>query len=504
MKRKKFIALFILLLLISPMARTQESSYLTIERQAAGLQAANPEGKASLIIISPHDDLVVSTNNPQDKITRKKGQNEKYSYEVWMDISIQVDRLFTVSRKVLKETFKERLEPDTRIYYSVEEVDVPITLLEQTSLANHHFVEGEAAVEFNTSVDNLQVDYGKSLDCMIKRSKSPTGTHIITVAIQIKPYLQLQDSYESLGAEYAQIDTKYRNEGASLTPETLDGMEKRMDELKKRMEDIRGKIDDMSILTIYGDQTNKLSISIEGLGVKQKKSYSVLLLKEKVEVFESEYAQLLRNAEKAEENHTFKIAREFYEQAISVEGISAEAKGTLEQKIKEMEDCQTHSVKAAQAMAYIGELKKQNKNVSIETVEGLFRNARISYENLYRLRGLDPYYKDLIDRIDGQLEKIDFLVIEGSVREKNGGAKIGHVSIYAVPDTSMHRKIAKKAAGVKIGEADAEGKFRVEPKKKSGYGGLLFVPPENNKKFNNNGFLPMPQEHITTTIYLYD
>jgi hypothetical protein len=505
MGQLKLVAGLILFLAIAPLALWgQESSYLTIEKQTTITQSVSLDGKSSLVVVSPHDDLVVSTNNPQDVIKKNgKDASGKYKYEVSMDISTQKDRLFTVSRKVLKETFKEQLEPDTRIYYLAEEVDVPITLLEQTGLANHHFVEGEAAVEFNTSIDDLQVIFGKGLDCSIKRTKSPTGTHIITLAIKIKPYLQLQKDYELLSTEYAQIDHKYLTEGTSLTPETLDQMEKRMDELKVQMDDIQKNMDEMSTLTIYGSQTNKLSISIAELGVKQKKSYSVLLLKERVEIFESEYAQLLRNAEQAEENRKFKIAQEFYEQAINMEKTPDEAKGTLARKIEEMKECNTHLTKATQSMAYIATLRKQNDNAKIQEVEDLFRNARISYENLYRLRGLDPYYKDLIDRIDDQLKKMDFYVIEGSVRAKNGGAGISGVSIYAVPDISMNKKIEKKSSGIKIGDTDAEGKFRVEPKRNSGYGGLLFVP-ENNKNFSKNGFLPMPRKHLITTVYIYE
>lgn len=498
----KYLFSFFLVLFTCNTIMAQEDSYLSAEKMEERIEVLN--GKALVIICSSHDDLTISTNEPQDKIVKSaKKANGEYEYRITADLSGRRDRLFTINRNVLKSTFKETLKPNVCLLYSVEEVEMPITLLEQTSLANHHFVSGEAAIEFVTTIEGLQLKCADLLPHNITREKTDAGTQVITLVFNIQPYIAVQDSIEKLSGQYALIDNKYLTEGATLPVETLDEMEEQMQRLKTEIEKFEKAYASMSYVEIFGDKTNKLSISIEGMGAKQKRSYSVLLLKEKVEVFESEYAQLLRNGEQAEENRKFSTALGFYEQASSLTDAPIEGSATLEAKIKEMKECADYASKGANAMSYIAKLKKEADQTKIQEVENHFKNAKVCYENLYKLRGSDPFYKDLIDKIDVQLDKMNFYVIEGSVREKSGGKRITGVSIYAVPDRVFDKKIEKKSAGVKLDEVDSEGNFRLEIKRDSGYGGLLFVP-ENNKEFKKNAFVTMPNEHLKTTIYLID
>lgn len=498
----KYLLAIFLLLFTSDEIKAQNESYLSAEKIEERIEVLN--GKALFVIRSSHDNLTISTNVVQDKIVKSaKNANGEYEYKITADLLGRNDRLFTINRDVLKSTIKETLKPNICLFYSVEEVEMPITLLEQTSLANHHFVSGEAAIEFITTIEGLQVRCADLLPHKITKEKTDAGTQAITLIFSIQPYMDVQESMEKLSREYDLIDNKYLTEGSSLPVEMLDKMEEQMTELKVEIEKLEKTYALMSRVEIYGDKTNKLSVSIEGMGAKQKKSYSVLLLKEKVEVFETEYAQLLRNGEQAEENRKFSTALGFYEQASSLEDAPMEGWATLEEKIKEMKECADYASKGANAMSYIAKLKKEADQTKIQEVENQFKNARICYENLYKLRGSDPFYKDLIDKIDAQLDKMNFYVIEGSVRQKNGGKRITGVSVYAVPDRVFDKKMEKRPFGIKLDEVDSEGNFRLEIKRDSGYGGLLFVP-ENNKEFKKNAYVTMPHEHLKTTIYLID
>ncbi len=154
-------------------------------------------------------------------------------------------------------------------------------------------------------------------------------------------------------------------------------------------------------------------------------------------------------------------------------------------------------------MQYIKQLKESESTDKMSTIEEAFQQALVCYTNLDRLHP-DPVYKTFISRINKSLEAFNFIVIEGTVRDRRDNTKVvaGDVDIYGVHSRTFDRSMEKKAQGTLLGAIDATGKFRVQVDKGT-YLGLLFVPTSANKVYDKNGFVSLEeQKHLKTTVYI--
>jgi hypothetical protein len=252
----------------------------------------------------------------------------------------------------------------------------------------------------------------------------------------------------------------------------------------------------------------------EGAELKVKTMFKYRVLLQLVEtviktekVLTSASMQLMANAEQATENRKFVAAKGFYQQALdSLTNIDdAVTRVSLEENIAHLTDCIEWDKKAAKYMQYIKHLKKTGTTDKMTNIEDAFRQALICYTNLDRLHPA-PVYKTFISKINETLETFNFIVIEGTVRDRKDNTKIvaGAVDIYAVNSSNFSKDMRKKEHGEHIGSVGPDGKFRVQIEKNT-HKGLLFVPSSDNKDYDKNGFVSLhEQKHLKTTIYLYD
>lgn len=251
----------------------------------------------------------------------------------------------------------------------------------------------------------------------------------------------------------------------------------------------------------------------EGGELRAKTSFKYRVLLQLVEtviktkkVLTSATMQLMANAEQASKDRKFVAAQGFYQQALDSLGNEADAltiRDALLENVGHMTECAEWDQKAAKYMQYIKQLKESESTDKMSTIEDAFQQALICYTNLDRLHP-DPIYKNFISKINKSLEAFNFVVIEGTVRDRRDNTKIvaGEVEIYGVHSREFDKNMQKKAQGTLIGAIDADGKFRVQVEKNT-YWGLLFVPTSANKVYDKNGFVSLEeQKHLKTTVYI--
>lgn len=260
--------------------------------------------------------------------------------------------------------------------------------------------------------------------------------------------------------------------------------------------------------------SNTLEVQLrEGAQLNAKTMFKYRVLLQLVEtviktkkVLTSATMQLMANAEQASKDRKFVAAQGFYQQALDSLGTYGDVATTriaLEENITHMTECTEWDQKAAKYMQYIKQLKESESTDKMSTIEEAFQQALVCYTNLDRLHP-DPVYKTFISRINKSLEAFNFIVIEGTVRDRRDNTKVvaGDVEIYGVHSRTFDRSMEKKAQGTLLGTIDATGKFRVQVDKGS-YLGLLFVPTSANKVYDKNGFVSLEeQKHLKTTVYI--
>lgn len=487
MKIKKWIALSVMLVLTIGIVHSQNNliNYST-PQEKKGADIAPTTTK--VVIISPNKDLILSHSMGIEKgVLVGREQNGEYCYELTHMLS--EDELedgfckttFTVSTNQGSKSSALVLKAG-KCYVGRFEIPFKFSCEDESNEKAVYPYENQAKVSFVSEENDLQIKFN--------------GTTVI------------EDGKPLASLDYVNVQVSKDKGNASLTVYDLI-----FDMSKDATKTSQFKNPTFALRSSF---PTSLQVNLrEGaqLNVKTMFKYRVLLqLVETVikteKVLTSATMQLLANAEQASRDRKFIAAQGFYQQAL--DSLQNDSEGdasriALEENIAHMTECVEWDQKAAKYMQYIKQLKESGGTDKMSTIEEAFRQALVCYTNLDRLHP-DPIYKTFISKINQSLEAFNFIVIEGTVRDRKDNTKIvpGDVDIYGVHSSVFDKEMQKKAQGNRIGSVDADGKFRVQVDKNT-YLGLLFVPTSNNKKYDKNGFVSLKeQKHLKTTIYLSD
>lgn len=441
--------------------------------------------EAKIIIITPNKDITVShTMGTEKGVLAGREKRGEYRFELTHPFTEEeqedgfLKTTVTVSNSQGSKSSVLTLKPG-KCYMGRFEIPLKFSYIDESNQKSVYAEENRAKISFFSEVEDLTIKFND-----------------LTV---------FQDGRPSPSLEYIQASVSKNTEHAdqwvyNLIFDTSHPMAQ-SSAFKNPTFSVKSSFPE--VLKIQLKEGNLLT-------VKRMYKFRVLLqlvetvIKEK-EVYVSDYSQFLGNAEESEKNLKFSTAKGFYEQALAVVEQDKEApvnaKETLTKKIAEMEELDKYDKQAKRAMLFVKEARKGGE-AQINIVEDAFNQALTAYTNLNNLHPA-PVYRDLIAKIEKALEAFDFIVIEGSVRDrKNNTQLVKDVDIYGVYSTTFNDRMEKKAQGFKVGSVDADGKFRVKIKKKA-YGGLLFVPGDKSG-YKKNGFVSLrEQKHLKTTVYLY-
>lgn len=439
-----------------------------------------------VVIISPNKDLSLthSMGHERGELVGRE-PNGEYRYELTHNLNEdEQDDGFcktTVTVSVAQGSKSSALVLRAgKCYMGTFEIPFKFSCVDESNDKAVYPYEGKAKVSFTSEEADLQIKFN--------------GT---TVVEDGKPL-------QSLGYVEVQVSKESGNSGLTVYELTFDTNSEAAgtSQFKRPTFGLRSSF------------SNTLEVQLrEGAQLNAKTMFKYRVLLQLVEtviktkkVLTSATMQLMANAEQASKDRKFVAAQGFYQQALDSLGTDGDVATTriaLEENITHMTECTEWDQKAAKYMQYIKQLKESESTDKMSTIEEAFQQALVCYTNLDRLHP-DPVYKTFISRINKSLEAFNFIVIEGTVRDRRDNTKVvaGDVEIYGVHSRTFDRSMEKKAQGTLLGAIDATGKFRVQVDKGT-YLGLLFVPTSANKVYDKNGFVSLEeQKHLKTTVYI--
>ena len=458
-------------------------------------------GKASVVIISPHDDLVIESSSTKDGDIKKEvrsNKNGEYEYEFLVDVTKNNQRAYNISRKgsaLRTRIEKVILRGNERRYFYTAEVENPITIEKLPEQKNDVYYEkGKACIEFTTGLEGLDFTlHPKNAPISIKRSKNEAGANVISVIVDvafIQKCLEEIADYKKLQNEYETLLDLISSGKASV--EELD----KSDVMKKQLEKIETDMDTMSVFVeIYGNNTNVLHFDLMdedlALGSGSKKCIAIMALKEKV--FGREYNQDIENAKIAEQARKYSTAEGYYEQALQ-KAETLEEKNLCEEKIREMNSCAGYMKAANIALQAMKLRQSKREEVEIDQIEECYDIVIANYRSLYQLRN-DELFLERIAKLEEIRNNLD-LVITGKVvhvKKKQGvfdETPMSGVDIYGIGIDRTY-----------LGSVDASGQFKLQVKKKD-YSSLLFVPKD--KKMGEATSISLKGKHLNLKVRIYD
>lgn len=474
---------------------------MTVDEKKTDKSFIALNGKASVVIVSPHDDLVIESSSTKDGDIKKEIRSNKsgeYEYEFLVDITKNNQRAYNISRKgsaLRARIEKIILKGNERRYFYTAEVENPITLEELPAQKNDVYYEkGKACIEFTTGLEGLNfILHPKNAPISIKRSKNEAGANVISVVVDmvfIQKGLEAIANYEKLQNDYEALLDLINSGKASV--EELD----KSDVMKKQLEETEANIDAMSVFVeVYGNNTNALHFDLMdkdlGLGSGSKKCVAILALKEKV--YGREYNQDIENAKIAEQTRNYSNAKSYYEQALQ-KAETPEEKRLCEEKIQEMDSCAGYMQAANTALRAMKIRQSKREEVEIDQIEECYDVVIANYRSLYQLRN-DELFLERIAKLEKIRNNLD-LVITGKVvhvKKKQGvfdETPMTGVDIYGIGIDRTY-----------LGSVDASGQFKLQVKRKD-YSSLLFVPKD--KKMGEATSISLKGKHLNLKVRIYD
>lgn len=481
------ITLLILCAFFAGKAQSQNNLIVYTEPKEVSDVTAGPK-EAKIIIITPNKEVAVSHTMGHEKgVFTGREKTGEYRFELTHPFSEDEQEdgfsktTLTVSTPQGSKTSQLTLKPG-KCYIGRFEIPLSFSYVDESNLKGVYAEENRAKVSFFSDIDDLTIKFN--------------GKPVISNG---KP--------DASSLEYVQASVnKDKEHDGQWTYDLI------FDTANPAAQSSAFKNPTFTVKSSFPDELNIQLKEGNQLTVKRMYKFRILLqlvetvIQEK-EVFVSDYAQFLANAEESEKNLKFAAAKGFYQQAMDAADrdqttVTEGVKETLTKKIAEMEECDKYEEKIKQYMALIKKLRTEGKGGTVKEVEDAFRQALICYSNLDALHPA-PKYKNMIDKIEKVLEGFNFFIIEGSVRDRKDNTKlIGEVGIYGVSSSTFTDDMEKKAKGIFLGKVAADGKFRIKVDKGK-YNGLLFVPAGAGG-YKKNGFVSVKeQKHLKTTVYLY-
>lgn len=442
---------------------------------------------AKVIILSPNKDLLITHNMGDEKgVLAGREQNGEYRYELTHILS-EDEAEDGFCKSTVTVTTTQGSKSSTLVlkagkcYIGKFEIPFKFSCIDESNTKAVYPYENRAKVSFISEENNLKIKLN--------------GTTIIENGVpthSVPDYLQATVGKDKDNPELSLYDLIFDTSCKEAQDKTFLN----------------------PTFTIYSSFPTPLEVKLkEGAQLNVKTAFKFRILLQLVEtviqtkkVLTSATMQLMANAESASNDRKYIAAQGFYQQALDSlnnQPNSSSLRDALKENISHMAECAQWDQKAAKYMEYIKQVKESKSEDKMTVIEDAFQQTLTCYSNLDRLHP-DPVYKRFIEKIEKALETFNFIIIEGTVRDRRDNTKIitGGMDIYGVHSSVFTKEMQKKAQGTLIGSVDSNGKFRVQVDKGT-YTGLLLVPTKENKDYDKNGFVSLAeQKHLKTTVYI--
>lgn len=489
---------WILLMIWAVLPMQAQSEYISNSRCLEADRFEDLEGNSGILLLSRHNDLIINVTNTNKKkevtiIPNGERPDGYYEYLVIIDAVGTRTPKIEVSRrgKVYKTELVQAVKADFSIAYRIEEVMYPIYKDEQTKANDVHQNAAEAKLEFTTTIKNLKVECAPKLGAKVSSQVSVADPNITitTVIIPIAALTNAKKNIENIHKEYVELSNKIDSNTEKATDEEWD----RQVELEKEEENAQNELNALTNIEIYGEGTNRLSISISDIGPRIQKCYAILPLAIEKNVFVTQCSAFMDEGGKLFGMRKYKEARTAYENALKSRDVIVNMRPAIRESIAQCDTCIQYESLAAKSIIKISELKKSGNATQDEVAR--YASAAIEFMQMVNKYNPNNFYTTRIERMEKLLKgmplKIKFTIVEWKTLHE--GNFIPGVEVWAYHGTSpissntfsSDRKfkniLSKEGVNYKqVGVSDKQGIIEIELDRTNLPTGILFRPDKDS------------------------
>lgn len=495
-------AAVLLVMMFCVVARCQEM--ITISENPAKTQNVSTlNGKAAVVFEANSDDMVITTsikNDPQQPKAVKVGA--KYQYEMIVDISRSSARYFTVTKYGTtnsQKTDKVILGANKRMFFDIDQVETGIDMKLDPN-ANMGWIngkKGQALIEFNSKI-KIKINCPNLKHEPIRSGRHIAGTYLDSLIFDATQYVALAQKESALQEELETASRRMAKEAETMDDSTYEVLRNRIPILTEELNSVSAELANLLKIEVSGDKTNTIVIDynlLKNMSPMGFLRYNILILNETKVVVETQYGELLRQADNEFQDRQYARAAEFYRLASNEKDITDTQRNVALDKAYHALRYDTIQIRAEKYAKMINEIVSQKKEVKKNLLIQAFDQAIIAYRSLANSTG-DSYFKDQMEKLITEKEKIGIILEgityyselhQGIADEKPlGGCKFYGVSGY-VSDNMKTDVYWRNNNELATSNSDGSFKFQV----KSSQYDYIIVVGAHNGKIKSNKVIPM-------------
>lgn len=438
---RKALYLTLCMIALHPAQGIAQSDYLFASEDTRRAETVELGGQSSFVFESKCADLIITSSINSDA---QKPKAEKvggiYRYE--LVVPANGKRIFTVAKAgtALRTDIPKLPRQNQRFYFTVTEVENPITMENQSGSGNLYPVERKACIQFTTPISDLQVQFSPKLGGKLNRNKTAdSGANLILLEVDIDSLNKYRNHFSDVQARYDEINktiqAKEKTDIKSITDQEYDLEERLKDELTRAQNDWI----EVATIKVFGENTNVITLPVSDILAIQAKSltpYGILLLKEKV--FASKYDELMHQAKEYMERRDYELAGAHYASAAEVSGISEVDKITAKRSSEKMGTLHTYKQHLDTQADNLYKVTHAGGMINKKQLFGMIDELITLNKAMYK-ETTDTYYLEEANRLAEEKQNVG-VVIKGRfvMSEYKGGVvqetPITNVRIYGSQD----------------------------------------------------------------------
>lgn len=493
MRKRIFVLGLLSLVSVWLFAQSQYISYRELPQED---RKAELLGASGVLIYSQQSDLIITLTNVSKPLVKKNGKldNGLYEYEVIIEPDETPHPKFEITRrgKVDRQTFLAKVKPDHYKAYLIEEVANPIRLEDQTRSQDVILDEHIAAVEIESALPDLQVEFSDSLQAEMKTAPKKNDPSVFVITLMI-PVARLQAVTERLEEAVQQRDALYQKLVQPNIKLSADD-EQAYDELEQEViPALETLLREMSQIEVYAEGSNHLMIDITGISARVKKRYGILLLHIPVHI--TECGDLMSEAARLLESRNYEEAKQTFQNALQAKDVRPDMIPVIQSNIADCDSCILYDKYAKHAARQMQLLKKQGEATQDQVKE--YASAAMEFMQILNNYNPCEYYELRIQKLAQMIDNLPLVIrfsVHEWVRTLTGfhiGDGVERVELWANhgllhPDWKAYnsekrfrKTLERSNFYFKVGETDEKGMVVLNLDRKSLPKGLFFHAPEN-------------------------
>lgn len=495
---KRLLGILLLILCVQGLAA---QDYISASPSEENDRIGDLNGAGGVLVLSKRSDLVISVTNARRAVVTPKGQRSDglYEYEVVVSRQETTEPKVEVNRRgdVYKTDFVVKTRADLFRAYLIEEVAKPIRMEDQTRQNDAVLNASLAAVEFSTTISDLQVDCPKLVAAGAKITKgnraADKSIFITTVTIPLNILTSAKERCASAKAAYESRRKVLEDRAAAQGIGAVSQAEwDQVDQMEEAAETAERELMELSYIVVYGTGTNRLQVDISELRPRAKLCYGVLLLNRVEKVYVKECTAMMAEGARLYGLREYDNAKTAFGKALAAKDAPADLRPTIQSNIAQCDTCLLYERYALGSLKKIRELSAGGSASQEEVV----RYASAAVEFLQVLNRYNPcdFYTGRIKALEKMMGSLPLEVKFTAVRWVSNvsgffeAGRIPNVEVWAftgteppVPNQYKTDKRFKELTGrsndyQQLGVTGAEGEVELQLDRGNLPRGIFFRP----------------------------